>query len=117
MSKTSETGARYEQLAAKHIQDSGLAIVTQNYRSKGGEIDLIAKDSNTIVFIEVKYRRHTSFGSAIEQVTQSKMHKLRRCAEHYIQYNNIKQPCRFDVIGISGDHAAAPNIDWIKNAF
>lgn len=118
MKDTSTIGKAYEQLAAKHVSEHGLSVIHHNYRSKLGEIDLIAKDHNTLVFIEVKYRKTAYFGSAAEQVTASKRLKLQRCAEHYLQHHNPnKFACRFDVIGIDGIASDNSNITWLKNAF
>lgn len=117
MSNTTATGAAYEQLAANYLRAQGLRLIEQNYRSMRGEIDLIFRDQSSLVFVEVKYRQHAYFGSAVAQVTHSKILKLRRCAEHYLLHKQLQLPCRFDVIGISQDRHGNPTFDWIQNAF
>jgi putative endonuclease len=82
-----------------------------------GEIDLIMQDLNTLVFVEVRYRKSTVYGSPLETITQSKQNKIRLTAESYLskhKLNNID--CRFDIVGLSGN-IASPAIEWIKNAF
>lgn len=77
-----------------------------------GEIDIIAKDSNTLVIIEVKYRKSAKFGRGYEAVNYAKQQKIIKTAQHYINENNIKMPVRFDVISIDDNE-----ITHIKSAF
>jgi len=117
-------GKAQELQAARHLQSQGLQLVSRNYRSRFGEIDLIMTDSKTLVFVEVRYRRNNSYGDAIDSVTTSKQKRIRLTAAYYLQSHPRLQHsrCRFDVIGLS--HAPAANgnagqlrFDWIKNAF
>lgn len=105
-------GSFYEDAVCEYLINNGLIIVERNYFCPFGEIDIIAKQDDTLVFIEVKYRKDTSYGYAIEAVDYRKQKKIIACANYYIAYKNIDLFIRFDVIGINGD-----KIDWIKNAF
>lgn len=90
--------------------------MTRNYLCKMGEIDIIMQDRQTLVFVEVRYRKRSSFGSASESVTRSKQQKLIRAAQHYLsRHNQHHRPCRFDVLAINGQ--ADQPIEWIPNAF
>ncbi|AMX02052.1 putative endonuclease [Microbulbifer thermotolerans] len=103
-----------ETVAARYLQAAGLRLVTRNYHGRYGEIDLIAKDGNTLVFVEVRYRRSSRFGSAGASVDLRKQKKLVATAQTYLQQNKLDCPCRFDVIAIEGD---TQDIHWIKGAF
>ncbi len=112
------TGNEHEMLAVKYLEKSNLEILHRNFRSKLGEIDIIAHDGAYLVFIEVRYRKHNEFGSAAESVTFSKQQKIIRAAQFYLQARTWAQQlnCRFDVIAISGS-IELPHIEWIKDAF
>jgi putative endonuclease len=109
-------GHHYETLAQDYLARQGLVFIEKNYRKKCGEIDLIMRERNEIIFIEVKYRKQQLFGSALEAVTFSKQQKLKRTAMLWLQKNRYSPHhtyFRFDVIAISGENN---QIDWIKNA-
>lgn len=108
-------GRNSEQLALGHLQAQGLQLLERNYRCKSGEIDLIMRDGDCLVFVEVRYRKHNRFGSASESVTGSKQRKLLASANHYLQRTDSASPCRFDVVGISGENSQT--IEWIRDAF
>ncbi|HHQ4928450.1 TPA: YraN family protein [Aeromonas hydrophila] len=108
-------GQHFEQLAEYWLQARGLQPVTRNYRCRGGEIDLIMRQGETLVFVEVRYRAQTSHGGAAASVTRRKQHKIVLAARHYFKQHAINeacQACRFDVIAFEGDQP-----DWIQNAF
>lgn len=109
-------GKDAENRACRYLQARGLQLLHRNYRSKGGEIDLILQDTDSLVFVEVRYRQQPGFGSAAESVDWRKQSKLIACARHFMQAHpdTSRQPCRFDVISISG---SSNNIEWIQNAF
>jgi putative endonuclease len=116
------TGQQAEDEACKYLIRNGLKAVTRNYRCKYGEIDLIMQDEDTLVFIEVRYRKNIRFGSSAETVTLGKQKKLIIAAQHFIQSEPRLQssPCRFDVVALSPDSTSkksGPAIDWIRNAF
>ncbi len=110
-------GKLTESLACKHLQSQGLVLKECNYRCKLGEIDLIMQDGNTLVFVEVRYRKSHHYGSAAESVNARKQGKLLLCAKHYLSAKkNHHQACRFDVISLNGPLQAI-TIDWIPDAF
>jgi putative endonuclease len=110
------TGQHAEEQARAHLEQQGLRLLERNYRCKQGEIDLIMRDGEALVFIEVRFRKSATFGSAIETVTAQKQHKLLAAARHYLQAHHASVPCRFDVVGITGQ-ASNTQIEWIKDAF
>jgi putative endonuclease len=109
-------GKSGEQLAQRHLEQQGLRHLESNYRCRSGEIDLIMRDGDCLVFVEVRYRKDSRFGSACESVTYNKQRKLLASANHYLQRAGGSSPCRFDVVGISGDNSR-PTIEWIRDAF
>ncbi|WP_281648599.1 YraN family protein [Parendozoicomonas sp. Alg238-R29] len=116
-----QTGKAAEDLALTYLQSNGLKLCERNYACKTGELDLIMKDGDTLVFVEVRFRQSQNFGSAAESVDYRKQLRLNRTAEHYLQTFNLtdKQPCRFDIISIQPDANRGRNhqVDWIRNAF
>ncbi len=108
-------GERAEQQACDFLISQGLIVVERNFRCPYGELDLIMKDNKTLVIVEVRYRKNSKFGSALESVTRSKQNKLIAATEVYLStlQTNELIPMRFDVIGISGDN----DLQWVKNAF
>lgn len=108
------TGARYEAAARKYLEDQGVTILAQNFRSKQGEIDLIGRDGRYLVFFEVKYRRNDAKGDPSEAVGSLKQHRIRETARYYLYSRRLEEttPCRFDVVSILGDR-----IRWIRQAF
>ena len=109
-----------EALAAEHLRRAGYQILAANWRSRFGEIDLIAADQNYLCFVEVKLRKSAAFGGAGESVDRRKQDKLRLTAELYLsRYPTRLQP-RFDVIEIyapQGTDTKAPRVRHIENAF
>ena len=106
-------GISTEQLACEYLQASGLQLLHQNYRLKMGEIDLIMRDGNVIVFIEVRYRKTQRYGGALLSIDPRKQARIIRTAQHYLQYRAPDAQARFDVVAVEGDNP----INWIKNAF
>lgn len=109
----SERGRHAEDLAAAFLQRQGLKLVTRNYRCRFGEIDLIARDGKTLVFVEVRMRASASFGGAAASITAAKRAKLLRTARHYLSGAARMPACRFDALLISGADYA---IEWLQNA-
>ena len=108
-------GELAEQLAAVYLQKQGLKLLSQNYRCRYGEIDLILKDAQTLVFAEVRLRKSSSFGGAAASITPHKQSKLVRTAQHYLSMQPNPPACRFDVVLL--DALADNHIEWIQNAF
>lgn len=114
--KTGTPGQIAEKKAANFLQKKGLKLLTKNYHCRYGEIDLVMREQNTLVFVEVRFRQSNHFGGALASVTPAKQNKLIKTAQHYLMKNNLVDvDCRFDVIGLTGD-LAKPNIDWLVNA-
>lgn len=93
-------GKSGEKKAAEFLKKNGYSILQMNYRSKTGEIDIIAEKDNVVVFVEVKTRTTDKYGSGFEAVGHTKQGKIARTAEAYIIENKIEKLCRFDVISI-----------------
>ena len=107
-------GAEAEAMAAAFLERKGLHILARNYRCRLGEIDLVARDGDTTVFVEVRQRASRAFGGAAASITSAKRARLVRAARHYLSRLNASPACRFDALLIEGD---PPRIDWIRNAF
>ncbi|MBU2493373.1 MAG: YraN family protein [Bacteroidetes bacterium] len=111
-------GESGEELASDYLIKKGYKIIKRNWRFSHGEIDIIAKDNNTLVFVEVKTRRNLEFGPPELAVPKSKQIQIKKMAEAYLYINEIKdQECRIDVIAILMIDKDTPQINHIKNAF
>jgi putative endonuclease len=107
-----------ENLAAEELQRRGYAILARRYRTRFGEIDIVAQDGETIVFVEVKARRTARFGSAAESVPFWKQRRIAAMALDYLAWcGRLNNRCRFDVIAIDGLGATRTDIRLIQNAF
>ncbi len=95
-----------------------MQLITRNFNTRYGEIDLIMRDKDSLVFVEVRYRKHSGFVDGATSVTFSKQKKLIRTAEYYLQKNSVSidTPARFDIISITHKQNK-PAIDWLVNAF
>lgn len=110
-------GRRAESIAVRLLKKAGYKIITQNYRTRIGEIDIIAKEGPTIVFVEVKARRSARFGHPKQAVTYAKQRKISMVALEYLKSTDqIKSKARFDVIAVTA-LSDEPKIEIIKNAF
>jgi len=111
-------GLAAEKLASAYLINHGLKMIVQNYHCRFGEIDLIMQDGKTLVFIEVRLRSNSKFGSAAASITPQKQQKLILTAQTYLQEFSRQHgdcPCRFDAILM--DKADASHIEWLRNAF
>ena len=108
-----KVGAGYENLAEEYLTGHGLIILDRNFRCKQGEIDLIARDGDICVFVEVKYRKNAAAGFPAEAVDMKKQQKICRTADYYRMTKGLSSGIsfRFDVVSILGEE-----ITWIKNA-
>jgi len=111
-----QTGVSGEELACEWLQNKGLRLVMRNFSSRWGEIDLIMREAQTLVFVEVKVRRSQRYGSALEAVNLRKQRKLWQTAESYLLKHPHAGPVRFDVVGIQVN-AAQNEILHVENAF
>lgn len=115
MSDRSAAGAHAEQLAAQFLQQRGLKLLQQNYRCRFGEIDLILRDGDTLVFAEVRLRSRGDFGGAAASIGAAKRGKLVRAAQHYLASLARVPPCRFDAVLLQARDGS--DIEWVKDAF
>ncbi|MEQ1512191.1 MAG: YraN family protein [Lysobacteraceae bacterium] len=111
-------GARVEALARDFLRQQGLEPVAANANYRDGELDLVMRDDDALVFIEVRYRRSAGFGGGAASVDASKCRKLVHAASRFLAAHRefARAPCRFDVIDASGD-PEAPTFDWLRDAF
>lgn len=107
-------GAEAEALAAAFLERRGLRIIERNYRCRLGEIDLVAREGDTIVFVEVRQRSSRAFGGAAASITARKRMRLARAARHYLSRMGTLPACRFDAVLIEGSPA---QIEWLRDAF
>lgn len=105
-------GDRGEERAAQFLQRKGLRIIDRNYRTRQGEIDLVAMDGDVLVFVEVRMRSEARFGGGAESVDSRKCSRLVAAARHYLMRLGREPACRFDVVSLECD---APT--WIRAAF
>ncbi|MCE5314369.1 MAG: YraN family protein [Armatimonadota bacterium] len=117
-SPRSRIGRSAEILAASELGKRGYRIVASNYRCRYGEIDLIANEAGCLVFVEVKCRRSTKFGTPAEAVTPVKQQKLITTARHYLDELGLGDcECRFDVVEVSSSDGRLCVTDIIRDAF
>jgi len=115
LSKTRACGDKYEAFARRYLERAGLIFVAANVACRAGEIDLIMRDQQTWVFVEVRYRRNADFGGAAASVTVQKQQRLLRAASFWLAGKNASfdtSSCRFDVFAITGSQ-----IEWLRDAF
>lgn len=101
-------------MAADFLTAKGLRVIERNYRCRLGEIDLVAREGETTVFVEVRQRASSAFGGAAASITAAKRQRLLRAARHYLASLRTLPQCRFDALLIQGD---PPQIEWVRNAF
>ena len=107
-------GHQAEQQALLYLQEQGLELLYQNYYCRYGEIDLIMRDKQTLVFIEVRYRKNNAFGGALASISQSKQRKIIATAAFFLAEQQNEYHCRFDAVAID-DSATSPQ--WFQGAF
>lgn len=110
---TRAIGAAKERLAEAFLIARGLRLVARNQHSRFGEIDLVMREETVLVFVEVRYRRSTRFGTPAATVDARKQQRLILAARHYLHTHPTQLACRFDVVAIG----AQDDIQWIRQAF
>jgi putative endonuclease len=108
-----DLGRDKERLAGDYLARQGLRPVARNHRCRFGEIDLIMRDGQTLVFVEVRYRGSSRFGTPAETVDVRKQRRIAAAAADYLRTSRSVLPCRFDVVAIG----AQDQIQWLKDAF
>lgn len=121
MQSSRDRGIDAESACCEYLRKQGLKLLTRNYNGRRGELDLVMQDNDTIVFIEVRYRKNNAFGGALESITYSKQEKLRLTAEQYLQQETSLNSGRFDVVAMAkklqNNDSSEYTFEWIKNAF
>jgi len=113
-----EKGRWAENLAYRYLCEQHLHPVTRNHRYRGGEIDIIMQQDNTLIFVEVRYRVDQRYGSSAESVNLQKQQRIIETAQHFLQkYPHYQHSiCRFDAVLITGK-ASSPQVQWLQDAF
>ncbi len=106
-------GEEKERQARRYLESQGLRLETRNYRCRAGEIDLIMRDGDCLVFVEVRYRKNARYGSPAETVTRGKQRRVIHAAQHYLQRHPTRLDCRFDVLAMTG----SDDVEWLRSAF
>lgn len=120
LNSRSSKGKAAEEIACSHLKQNGLKFIDKNFYSRYGEIDLIMQDRETLVFIEVRYRKNLDYGGALASITPGKQKKIQATALYYMQKKGAEFNTRFDVVALTGNDINNQNnlsIEWIKNAF
>ncbi len=112
-------GKQGEELACRELKRRGYAILARRYRTRFGEIDIIARDGPALVFVEVKTRSSTAYGTAAEAVTGRKQAKISLMASEFLlrRRSALAVPCRFDVVAVAAEEGRAPVVEVIRGAF
>lgn len=116
MAEHNELGRKGEKVAADFLQSKGYRIVERNWCFAGYEIDIVSEFEEFIVFVEVKTRMSTEWGSPQDAVNMRRMQRMIRAASHYLKKNRIDKPARFDIIGIIGEGNHF-EVEHIEDAF
>jgi putative endonuclease len=117
MAAHNELGAWGEEIAADYLQRQGYQILERDWKSGHRDLDLIAMDNDTLVFVEVKTRRDRIFTDPEMAVDYQKIRNLQQAANHYVKYKQIDNDIRFDLITVVGMIGETPDIEHIKDAF
>ncbi|NJD88536.1 MAG: YraN family protein [Betaproteobacteria bacterium] len=107
-------GEAAEELAARFLAAQGLAILARNYRTRLGEVDIVAREGAVLVFLEVRLRSWAAWGGAAASVDARKQRRIVAAARHFLSRLRAEPPCRFDVLTLDGP-AGSPA--WIRGAF
>lgn len=112
-------GEDAEEACCHYLKSQGLKLLDKNFHCRYGEIDIIMKDSKTLVFVEVRFRKNDNYGGGLESITFNKQNKLRKTAELYLQQNSQHEFARFDVVSMSrsSQDDKRYTFDWIRDAF
>ena len=118
MNSTILAGKHAEHYATRFLIDQGLKLVERNWRCRYGEIDLIMLDRATLVFVEVRYRKSTTFAEPLESVNRAKQQRIIATAHAFLQKNSSWQEhdCRFDVVAAKSSNQTY-SFDWVQHAF
>ncbi len=117
--QTRSLGARLERRVSRYLKKSGLTLVARNFHTRRGEIDLVMRDANCLVFVEVRYRDRSSFVDAALTVDPTKQRKLGQAASMFLAAHDeyAHCVCRFDVVGVDRDAGGRLHVSWLRDAF
>ncbi|MGY2376468.1 YraN family protein [Pseudomonas sp. SDO524_S393] len=112
-------GKEAERQALHYLQQQGLRLLAQNWLCKRGELDLVMLDGDTVVFVEVRYRKHAQWGGALASIDERKRQKLILAAQFFLheEHRWADAPCRFDVVAIQSTPSGQTDLSWLKEAF
>ncbi|GAA1411399.1 YraN family protein [Catellatospora coxensis] len=115
---TQALGAWGERLAAAHLLAAGMVLLDRNWRGAAGEIDIVARDGDAVVFCEVKTRRGATYGTPAEAVAHTKIRRLRQLAAQWLAVSGVRPgEVRFDVVSVHAPHGGDPVVEHIRGAF
>ena len=117
MASHNELGKWGEDIAANYLEHQGYTIIERDWKSGHRDLDIIAREGDTVVFVEVKTRRNRQFADPEIAVDYQKIRHLQQAATHYIKYRHIDNDIRFDIITVVGTMNETPSIEHIKDAF
>jgi len=106
-------GALAEGMAADFLLSKGLTLIARNYRCRGGELDIVAREGQTFVFVEVRLRTNNDFGGAGASITAAKRRRMSLAARHFMSRLGHEPVCRFDAVLM--DALSADRIEWLRN--
>jgi putative endonuclease len=111
-------GRQGEDLACDELRRRGYAILDRRFRTRCGELDIVARDGNVMVFVEVKARSGGNFGAPLESITSQKRQRLSRMAASYLFLKHLSNvPCRFDVVAVTPNASGSFTVDVLQHAF
>lgn len=116
--ESNKAGREGEEMAVRLLRNKGFSIVERNYRFGKGELDIVARDGETLVFVEVKYRQNMEYGEPEYSITPQKIQQIKKVARCYLFEKHIDEvACRFDVVTILEEEQGSPVINYYKDAF
>lgn len=107
-----EVGSFYENKVCDYLISEGIEIIERNFFCKFGEVDIIGREGDTLIFFEVKFRSGDSFGNPLDAIDRRKQKRIIGCAKYYTAYKYSDMYIRFDAVGVTDD-----KIEWVKDAF
>ena len=114
-----QRGLACETLAVGYLQERGVEVLARNLRCRAGELDIVARENDVLIIVEVRQRARSEFGGALESVNCTKQRKIIRTTRFFLQLHSDwrSHAIRFDVIAVAGTPAGAHTIDWVRDAF